>query len=77
VDLRQLETVVYEQGRVPARFLQAIESNIFSFTWSLDDAERQELAMRAREWMQERLGDLEAEYAFENSITWRAYDLPA
>jgi ubiquinone/menaquinone biosynthesis C-methylase UbiE len=74
---RQLESVVYEETRVPARFLQAIESNIFSFTWGLEDEERQELAVRAREWMQERLGDLEAEYPFENSITWRAYDLPA
>jgi ubiquinone/menaquinone biosynthesis C-methylase UbiE len=75
--VRPLETVSYEQGRVPARFLQAIEGNIFSFTWGLDDAERMELAARARDWMQKRLGDLEAEYPFENSITWRAYDLPA
>jgi SAM-dependent methyltransferase len=60
----------------PGHFLEGIEENRFSWTWSVPDEVRRRAANELRAWMRDRFGDLDVVRRTEFDMTWRAYDLP-
>ncbi len=74
--LRLLEPVVETHTVRPDRFIERLEENIFSWTWTLDDATRQRAAGEVRAWAVERLGPLDRPQPVTVTVACRAYDLP-
>ena len=55
--------------------ISALERGVFSFTWQVDDDERQVAAGRTREWARRHLGPLDEPHRRRRRIVLRAYDL--
>ncbi len=59
----------------PDVFLDALEHNLHSWTWSMPEATRLRAARETRAWAAERFGPLERQPRQEYEVAWRAYDL--
>jgi len=57
-------------------YIDQLEQNVFSWTWSLDDDTRIGAARAVRGWASDRFGPLDVPRHIETEIRWRAYDLP-
>lgn len=57
-------------------FLEGIEENRYSWTWSVSDEVRRRAATELRAWMRERFGDFDSARRDDFDLNWRAYDLP-
>lgn len=75
--LRELPPVSFVEERPPRLFIESILENKFSFTWTLEDQERERLADAVKRWVEERFDSLDEPTRREAKITWRAYDLPS
>ena len=56
-------------------YIDQLEQNVFSWTWSLDDDTRIGAARAVRGWASDRFGPLDVPRHIETQIRWRAYDL--
>jgi SAM-dependent methyltransferase len=56
--------------------LQALEANIFSWTWEFTDAQRMAAASAVREWVTQEYGDPSSVVIPSAPVQWRAYRLP-
>jgi len=74
--VRLLEPIVETHTIRPDRFIGRLEENIFSWTWSLDDATRRRAAAEVRAWAVEQLGPLDRPQPVTVTMAYRAYDLP-
>lgn len=74
--VRTLSPIVETQQVVPSAWIQSLEANIFSCTWSIDEKTRVKAAGETREWALERFGDLDEPQPLDLEIMYRAYDLP-
>lgn len=72
---RSLEPVIYRRSVRPARFVERILSNQFSFTWRMSDDERRVLADDVEHFLKDMFEDLESPREFERRIDWVAFDL--
>jgi SAM-dependent methyltransferase len=75
-EVRDLPPIVEKQLVVPSAWIQSMEANIFSCTWSLDEETRLKAADETREWAKEQFGDLHKPLPLDLEIRYRAYDLP-
>jgi len=57
--------------------LHELESNQWSWTWSLPDDVVHRAAALTRSWAETEIGPLDAEHLVETQVSWRAYELPA
>lgn len=57
-------------------FLDEIEEDRFSWTWSVPEDVRRNAARELRPWARERFGPLDRVERHEIDMVWRAYDLP-
>lgn len=73
---RPLSPIVERQQVVPSAWIQSLEANIFSCTWSLDEKTRVKAAGETRQWALEKFGDLDEPRPLDLEIRYRAYDLP-
>lgn len=60
----------------PDAFIDALEQNLHSWTWSMPDDVRRRTAAEVREWAIDRFGPLEEVPRATFDVVWRAYDLP-
>jgi hypothetical protein len=74
--LRKLPVVTERVPTAVGTLLDVIESNQFSWTWTLDEATRARAAATTREWARAEFGSLEHVLPVTTEIAWRAYDLP-
>lgn len=58
-----------------AEFIDAIELDVYSWTWNLDEDARVRCAGETRTWARERFGDLDAAHDVFH-IEWHAYEIP-
>lgn len=74
---RALPEITFETTRPPSWFIKKLRQNQFSFTWSLNDYERENLALAVEEWATQRFGSLDQPATISSQIHWLAYDLAA
>jgi hypothetical protein len=74
--LRPLEPIVETRTVRPDHYIGRLEDNLFSWTWTLDDATRQRAGAEVRAWARERLGHLDRPRPVTITVAYRAYDLP-
>lgn len=72
---RALPKIEETRMLAPVVFLAALEANIFSVSWSLDDETRRRAAETTREWARSSMGDLSEPRELVIEILWRAYDV--
>lgn len=72
---RALPEITFETTRPPSWFIQKVRQNQFSFTWSLSDDERENLASAVEDWAKQRFGSLDEPTTISSQIQWLAYDL--
>jgi SAM-dependent methyltransferase len=73
---RRLPTITTTRTRSYSELLDRIHDGLYSFTWSLDDATREQAANETREWAAERYGDLDEPRRMEWDVALTAYELP-
>jgi SAM-dependent methyltransferase len=69
----QVFTDVERDG--PDAFMDAVERNQHSWTWSMPEEERLRAARETRAWAVERFGPLDRLPREEYEVAWRAFDL--
>jgi SAM-dependent methyltransferase len=74
--LRLMPTVVDRQDEPLDRFIEGIQGNLYSWTWTVPDDVRVAAARELRDWAEGRFGPLDRPRTFETEIVWRVYDLP-
>ena len=74
--LRPFEPIVETRTVRPDHYIGRLEDNLFSWTWTLDDATRQRAGAEVRAWARERLGHLDRPRPVTITVAYRAYDLP-
>ncbi|MGH2672550.1 MAG: class I SAM-dependent methyltransferase [Actinomycetota bacterium] len=73
--VRELPSVHEGGTETLGEFVEGIEENRYSWTWSLADDQRLRAAAEIRSWAQKRFGALDEPRAFEHATRWLAYDL--
>lgn len=73
--IRELSPIIERQKVALTSWIQALEANVFSSTWSLDEKTRLRVAAQTREWAAGRFGDLDQPRPLELEIRYRAYEL--
>lgn len=73
--VRVLPRVREETAESLGEFLDAIEANVYSWTWSVPDRLRRRAVTDLRPWVEERFGPLEELHTHQAATGWRAYDL--
>jgi len=72
----RLLPAVHEGDTEPLdHFLEGIEGNRYSWTWTVDDEARLGALEVLRPWAEERFGPLDEPRPHEHATRWRAYDL--
>lgn len=74
--VRLLPPVVERTQVSMAQVVDGLEAGIQSACWELSEAVRRSAAEATREWARERYGSLDVPQPREQTITWRAYDVP-
>jgi SAM-dependent methyltransferase len=74
--VRLLPPILERSPVVLSTYIDQLEQNVFSWTWSLDDETRVAAARAVREWATDRFGPLDDPRHLETAIRWRAYDVP-
>lgn len=74
--VRPLPTVIDRTPLRPEDFIDRVERNCYSFTWSMSEAELHQVAARLREWAVDRYGSLDHVVTNEYKVVWHAYELP-
>ncbi len=59
-----------------AELLARVESNVFSWTWDLDEQARLAAVQQVRSWLTEEQGDPAQLEIASDPIRWRRYLLP-
>jgi SAM-dependent methyltransferase len=66
-----------EPGREAlSTYLDALETNRYSWTWGAEEEARRRAAAEVRAWAEDRWGPLEEVLDDDFEIVWHAYDLP-
>ena len=72
---RRLPSLRVENDEPLGRFIDGIESNRYSWTWSVPEDSLRRAAPLVRRWAEARFGPLDEVYPFEADVVWYAYDL--
>ena len=73
--MRALPTVIDRHPLRPGDFIERVERNWYSFTWSIPERDLKEVAAQLRHWAVDRYGSLDHEITNEYEVVWHAYDL--
>lgn len=73
---RQLPGLHVENDEPLGAFIDGIEGNRYSWTWSVPQGALHRAAPLVRRWAEERFGPLDEVYPYESDVVWYAYDLP-
>ena len=73
--VRKLPVVIDRTPFCPGEFIDRMERNWYSFTWSIPEAKLHEAATGLREWAVERYGSLDRKVPNEYEVLWYAYEL--
>jgi SAM-dependent methyltransferase len=60
----------------PGAYMDALEQNLHSWTWSMPEDLRLRAAAEVRAWAEARFGPLDQLPPHRYEVAWRAYDLP-
>ena len=74
--VRVLPPIPERSSLTLSSYIDQLEQNVFSWTWSLDDDTRVGAARAVRAWASDRFGPLDEPRHIETEIRWRAYELP-
>jgi SAM-dependent methyltransferase len=74
-EIRELPRLLEDVVVTVDEFLEGIEQNRYSWTWTVPDEVRLRAAAEIRPWASERFGPLNEPGSFEQAHVWHAYDL--
>jgi ubiquinone/menaquinone biosynthesis C-methylase UbiE len=74
--LRDLPQLTMPSEGTLTEFFEEAAGKVYSWTWRVPDDELRSALDRVREWAAEVYGDLDAPFAQDVPMAWRAYDLP-
>jgi ubiquinone/menaquinone biosynthesis C-methylase UbiE len=72
---RVLPHIVDVRSATVASVIDDLEAGVYSFTWTLEPAQRMAAAHATREWAERNLGNVDAARTSVDPMPWRAYDL--
>ncbi|HEX9123911.1 MAG TPA: class I SAM-dependent methyltransferase [Actinomycetota bacterium] len=73
---RELPPILVANDEPLGAFIDAVERNLFSWTWPIPEDARLAALPAVRQWATERFGPLDRVVEYEFEVVWRAYDLP-
>jgi len=73
---RDLPELTMPSDGTLAEFFEEAAGKVYSWTWKVPNDQLRSALDRVREWAAEEYGDLDAPFAQDVPMAWRAYDLP-
>ncbi|MCA1840795.1 MAG: class I SAM-dependent methyltransferase [Actinomycetota bacterium] len=64
----------FESVRSPATFIDRVLADRYSFTWSLNADQRQQLGNELKVWAEARYGDIDSTISMHTTVVWRGYE---